>query len=60
MTGRRDYYQVLGVPRDADDKTIKNAFRRYRRAPSPVGCCGSRAGACLAISGAAGAARTSP
>lgn len=23
-----DYYQVLGVPRDADAKTIKNAFRR--------------------------------
>lgn len=24
----RDYYEVLGVPRDADDKTIKDAFRR--------------------------------
>ena len=24
---QRDYYQVLGVPRDADAETIKNAFR---------------------------------
>lgn len=24
----RDYYEVLGVSRDADEKTIKNAFRR--------------------------------
>jgi molecular chaperone DnaJ len=26
-TAQRDYYEVLGVPRDADEKTIKNAFR---------------------------------
>lgn len=26
-TTRRDYYEVLGVPRDADEKTIKDAFR---------------------------------
>jgi molecular chaperone DnaJ len=26
-TTSRDYYEVLGVPRDADDKTIKDAFR---------------------------------
>ncbi len=25
---QRDYYEVLGVPRDADEKTIKNAFRQ--------------------------------
>jgi molecular chaperone DnaJ len=25
---QRDYYKILGVPRDADDKTIKDAFRR--------------------------------
>lgn len=25
---RRDYYEVLGVPRDADAKTIKDAFRK--------------------------------
>jgi molecular chaperone DnaJ len=24
----RDYYEVLGVPRDADEKTIKDAFRK--------------------------------
>jgi molecular chaperone DnaJ len=24
---KRDYYEVLGVPRDADEKTIKDAFR---------------------------------
>jgi molecular chaperone DnaJ len=27
-TAQRDYYEILGVPRDADEKTIKNAFRR--------------------------------
>lgn len=26
-TTQRDYYEVLGVPRDADQKTIKDAFR---------------------------------
>jgi molecular chaperone DnaJ len=26
-TPQRDYYEVLGVPRDADEKKIKNAFR---------------------------------
>ncbi len=26
-TVQRDYYEVLGVPRDADEKTIKDAFR---------------------------------
>ena len=26
-TARRDYYEVLGVPRDADEKAIKDAFR---------------------------------
>lgn len=26
-TTRRDYYEVLGVPRDADQKAIKDAFR---------------------------------
>jgi hypothetical protein len=25
---QRDYYEVLGVPRDADAKTIKNSFRK--------------------------------
>jgi len=27
-TAQRDYYEVLGVPRDADQKTIKDAFRK--------------------------------
>jgi len=27
-TAKRDYYEVLGVPRDADAKTIKDAFRK--------------------------------
>ncbi len=26
-TNQRDYYEVLGVPRDADEKAIKSAFR---------------------------------
>jgi len=25
---RQDYYEILGVPRDADDKTIKSAYRK--------------------------------
>lgn len=28
MAERRDYYEVLGVPRDADKKAIKDAFRK--------------------------------
>ncbi len=28
MAERRDYYEVLGIPRDADEKTIKDAFRQ--------------------------------
>jgi molecular chaperone DnaJ len=35
MSGQRDYYQVLGVPRDADAKAIKNAFRRLARRYHP-------------------------
>ena len=35
MTASRDYYEVLGVPRDADTKTIKNAFRRLARRYHP-------------------------
>ena len=27
----RDYYDVLGVPRDADEAEIKKAFRRLAR-----------------------------
>ncbi len=28
MTSERDYYDVLGIPRDADAKTIKDAYHR--------------------------------
>jgi molecular chaperone DnaJ len=35
MTATRDYYDVLGVPRDADDATIKKAFRRLARELHP-------------------------
>lgn len=35
MAARRDYYQVLGVPRDADDRAIKDAFRRLARRYHP-------------------------
>ena len=35
MTGSGDYYEVLGVPPDADTKTIKNAFRQLARRYHP-------------------------
>jgi molecular chaperone DnaJ len=35
VAAQRDYYQVLGVPRDADAKTIKDAFRRLARRYHP-------------------------
>jgi molecular chaperone DnaJ len=35
MADRRDYYEVLGVPHGADDKTIKNAFRQLARRYHP-------------------------
>src|SRR3954468_19815157 len=31
----RDYYEVLGVPRDAEDGQIKKAFRRLARELHP-------------------------
>ena len=34
-TTRRDYYEVLGVPRDADVRAIKSAFRRLARELHP-------------------------
>ncbi|MGH3090711.1 MAG: DnaJ domain-containing protein, partial [Gaiellaceae bacterium] len=34
-TTRRDYYEVLGLPRDADEKAIKSAFRRLARELHP-------------------------
>jgi molecular chaperone DnaJ len=35
MSATRDYYDVLGVPRDADEGTIKRAFRRLARELHP-------------------------
>jgi molecular chaperone DnaJ len=35
MIAQRDYYEVLGVPRDADAKTIKDAFRQLARRYHP-------------------------
>jgi molecular chaperone DnaJ len=35
MTGSGDYYQVLGVTRDADTRTIKDAFRQLARRYHP-------------------------
>ncbi len=35
MSSTRDYYEVLGVPRDADEATIKKAFRRLARELHP-------------------------
>ena len=32
---QHDYYEVLGVPRDADARTIKSAFRRLARKHDP-------------------------
>src|SRR5688500_12062308 len=31
----KDYYKTLGVPRDADEKTIKSAYRRLARKHHP-------------------------
>ncbi len=35
MTAIRDYYEILGVSRDADDATLKKAFRRLARELHP-------------------------
>jgi molecular chaperone DnaJ len=35
MSATRDYYEILGVGRDADDATIKKAFRRLARELHP-------------------------
>jgi molecular chaperone DnaJ len=35
MSSTRDYYEVLGVERDADEATIKKAFRRLARELHP-------------------------
>jgi molecular chaperone DnaJ len=35
MAGERDYYEVLGVPRDVDEQALKKAFRRLARQLHP-------------------------
>jgi len=35
MAGDRDYYELLGVGRDADEQTLKKAFRRLARQLHP-------------------------
>ena len=35
MAGDRDYYELLGVARDADEQTLKKAFRRLARQLHP-------------------------
>jgi molecular chaperone DnaJ len=35
MAATRDYYEILGVRRDADERTIKSAFRRLARELHP-------------------------
>ncbi|MBA2633228.1 MAG: DnaJ domain-containing protein, partial [Chloroflexi bacterium] len=35
MAVKRDYYDVLGVPRGADDAEIKRAFRRLAQQHHP-------------------------
>src|SRR5512136_3224960 len=32
---KRDYYEVLGIPRDADDNAIKKAYRKLARQYHP-------------------------
>jgi molecular chaperone DnaJ len=35
VAAKRDYYDVLGVPRDASDADVKKAFRRLARELHP-------------------------
>ncbi len=44
MAARRDYYEVLGVPRDADSAAIKTAFRQLARRYHPDVSAGPDAG----------------
>ena len=31
MAGKRDYYEVLGIDRNADDASIKKAYRKMAK-----------------------------
>ena len=35
MADKRDYYEILGVPRDTDPSTLKNAYRRLAKKLHP-------------------------
>ena len=38
MADKRDYYEVLGVDKTADEKTIKKAYRNLARKYHPDVC----------------------
>ena len=38
MADKRDYYEVLGVDKNADEKTIKKAYRKLARQYHPDVC----------------------
>ena len=38
MADKRDYYEVLGVDKSADEKTIKKAYRKLARKYHPDVC----------------------
>lgn len=35
MAEKRDYYEVLGVPKDADDAALKRAYRKLAKQYHP-------------------------
>ena len=42
MAGKRDYYEVLGVRREADDEEIKRAYRKLAMQYHPENSCHRR------------------